>query len=75
MPLPMFRRRSGLWEYAALGLRHGGLSGGKDIRGPQASGVLIGREELIRYSLLNMSPQEDRVGRCCKSAKKQFSGC
>src|SRR4051794_34033643 len=38
----------------------------KDVRnssdangtGPQASGILIGREELIHYCLLNMSPQE-----------------
>src|SRR5258708_38478715 len=49
-------------------------SGGKDIRGAQASGVLIGKEELIRYSLLNMSPQEDRIGRCCKVGKETIFG-
>jgi L-seryl-tRNA(Ser) seleniumtransferase len=50
------------------------FSGGKDIRGPQASGVLIGKEELIRYALLNMSPQEDRIGRCCKVGKETIFG-
>jgi seryl-tRNA(Sec) selenium transferase len=63
-----------LWEYPALGFDMVTFSGGKDIRGPQASGVLIGKEELIRYSLLNMSPQEDRIGRCCKVGKETIFG-
>src|SRR6201986_1122558 len=50
-----------LWEYPAIGFDMVTFSGGKDICGPQASGVLIGREELIRYALLNISPQEDRI--------------
>lgn len=63
-----------LWEYPALGFDMVTFSGGKDIRGPQASGLLIGKEELIRYSLLNMSPQEDRIGRCCKVGKETIFG-
>jgi len=63
-----------LWEYPALGFDMVAFSGGKDIRGPQASGVLIGKEDLIRYSLLNMSPQEDRIGRCCKVGKETILG-
>jgi len=63
-----------LWEYPAIGFDMVAISGGKDIRGPQASGVLIGKEELIRYSLLNMSPQEDRIGRCCKIGKETIFG-
>jgi L-seryl-tRNA(Ser) seleniumtransferase len=63
-----------LWEYPAMGFDMVTFSGGKDIRGPQASGVLIGREELIRYSLLNMSPQEDRIARCCKVGKETILG-
>lgn len=59
-----------LWEYPAMGWDMVTWSGGKDIRGPQASGLLIGKEELIRWALLNMSPQEDRVGRCCKVGKE-----
>jgi L-seryl-tRNA(Ser) seleniumtransferase len=50
------------------------FSGGKDIRGPQAAGILIGKEELIHYALLNMSPQEDRIGRCCKVGKETIFG-
>jgi seryl-tRNA(Sec) selenium transferase len=63
-----------LWEYPAMGFDMVTFSGGKDICGPQASGILIGKEELIRYSLLNMSPQEDRIGRCCKVGKETIFG-
>lgn len=63
-----------LWEYPGMGFDMVAFSGGKDIRGPQASGVLIGKEELIRYALLNMSPQEGRIGRCCKVGKETLFG-
>ncbi len=59
-----------LWEYPAQGWDFVTWSGGKDIKGPQASGLLIGKEELIHWALLNMSPQEDRVGRPCKVGKE-----
>ena len=63
-----------LWEYPGLGFDMVAFSGGKDIRGPQAAGVLIGKQELMRYALLNMSPQEDRIGRCCKVGKETIFG-
>jgi len=63
-----------LWEYPGMGFDMVTFSGGKDIRGPQAAGILIGKEELIRYALLNMSPQEDRIGRCCKVGKETILG-
>jgi seryl-tRNA(Sec) selenium transferase len=59
-----------LWTYPAQGWDMVTWSGGKDIKGPQASGLLVGKEELIHYALLNMSPQEDRVGRPCKVGKE-----
>jgi len=63
-----------LWEYPALGFDMVAFSGGKDIRGPQAAGILIGKEDLMHYALLNMSPQEDRIGRCCKVGKETIFG-
>src|ERR1700690_1648823 len=63
-----------LWEYPALGFDMVTFSGGKNIRGPQAAGILIGKEDLIHYALLNMSPQEDRIGRCCKVGKETIFG-
>jgi L-seryl-tRNA(Ser) seleniumtransferase len=65
---------SRLWEYPAIGFDMVTFSGGKDICGPQASGILIGKEDLIRYALMNMSPQEDRIGRCCKVGKETIFG-
>src|SRR6516162_8468173 len=63
-----------LWEYPAMGFDMVTFSGGKDIRGPQAAGILIGKEDLMHYALLNMSPQEDRIGRCCKLGKETIFG-
>jgi L-seryl-tRNA(Ser) seleniumtransferase len=63
---------SRLWEYPAIGFDMVTFSGGKDICGPAGTGILIGREDLIRWSLLNMSPQEDRIGRPCKVGKEQI---
>src|SRR6201996_2365088 len=63
-----------LWTYAEQGFDMVTFSGGKDIRGPQAAGILIGKEELIRWSLMNMSPQEARIGRCCKVGKETIFG-
>src|SRR5271169_2967862 len=63
-----------LWEYPGLGFDMVAFSGGKDIRGPQAAGILIGRQDLMHYALLNMSPQEDRIGRCCKVGKETIFG-
>jgi L-seryl-tRNA(Ser) seleniumtransferase len=63
-----------LWEYPGMGFDLVTFSGGKAIQGPQAAGVLIGKEELIHYALLNMSPQEDRIGRCCKVGKETIFG-
>lgn len=59
-----------LWTFPAQGWDFVAWSGGKDIQGPQATGLLIGKEQLIRYALLNMSPQEDRIGRPCKVGKE-----
>jgi seryl-tRNA(Sec) selenium transferase len=59
-----------LWEYPAQGWDFVAFSGGKDICGPQASGILIGKEKLIRWAQMNMSPQEDRIGRSSKVGKE-----
>ncbi len=63
-----------LWEYPAVGFDATTFSGGKDICGPQATGVVIGREDLMAWALLNMSPQENRIGRPCKVGKESIFG-
>jgi seryl-tRNA(Sec) selenium transferase len=59
-----------LWELPAMGFDITAFSGGKDICGPQTTGIMIGRPDLLHWALLNMSPQEDRIGRPCKVAKE-----
>jgi uncharacterized pyridoxal phosphate-dependent enzyme len=51
-----------------------GFSGGKAIRGPQSSGLLLGRKELIEAALLNNNPNEDAIGRTSKVGKEEMVG-
>ena len=65
---------SHLWDYTNLGYDLVAFSGGKAIRGPQCAGLLIGREDLVRYALLNNSPHEDTLGRGQKVGKEEILG-
>ena len=65
---------SHLWDYANMGYDLITFSGGKALRGPQCAGMLIGREELVRYALLNNSPYEDTLGRGQKVGKEEIVG-
>lgn len=65
---------SRLWEYTNMGYDLVAFSGGKDIRGPQCAGLLLGREDLIHYALLNNSPFEDTIGRGQKVGKEEVVG-
>ena len=49
------------------------FSGGKGLNGPQASGVLAGRADLIRAAALNGNPNHG-IGRAAKSAKEDIVG-
>ncbi|MFN8514354.1 MAG: aminotransferase class V-fold PLP-dependent enzyme [Chloroflexia bacterium] len=49
------------------------FSGGKGLRGPQSSGILAGRADLIRAALKNGSPNHS-VGRTAKAAKEDIVG-
>jgi len=63
-----------LWELPAMGFDIVAFSGGKDICGPQATGFMIGKETLLHWAQLNMSPQENRIGRVCKVSKESLFG-
>src|ERR1044071_741863 len=49
------------------------FSGGKGIRGPQSTGILAGRKDLIRAAMLNSSPNQG-VGRAAKTSKEEIAG-
>jgi len=49
------------------------FSGGKAIGGPQTSGFVIGRQDLIDALLMNNSPNEHSIGRPMKCAKEDIT--
>jgi len=65
---------SHLSDYTNMGYDLVTFSGGKAMRGPQCAGLLIGREDLVRYALLNNSPHEDTLGRGQKVGKEEIIG-
>src|ERR1700674_989057 len=61
--------------YARMGLDLYCFSGGKGLCGPQCSGLLLGRKDLIEAALLNCSPREGAVCRAMKVGKEEVIGC
>jgi len=61
--------------YAKMKLDLYTFSGGKGLRGPQCSGVLLGRKELVDAALRNCSPYEGAVCRPMKVGKEEIIGC
>ncbi|MFN3326549.1 MAG: aminotransferase class V-fold PLP-dependent enzyme [Bryobacteraceae bacterium] len=66
------------WEnipkLARLGVDLIAISGGKHIRGPQCSGVLAGRKNLIEAAWLNSNPHSDSHGRPMKAGREEIVG-
>jgi len=61
--------------YARMKLDLFTFSGGKGLRGPQCSGVLLGRKDLIEAALRNSCPFEGAVCRPMKVGKEEVIGC
>ena len=50
------------------------FSGGKGLHGPQASGMILGRTDLIEACELNSAPNADTIGRPMKVGKEEIAG-
>jgi uncharacterized pyridoxal phosphate-dependent enzyme len=61
-------------RYGKMGVDLYCFSGGKGVRGPQCSGVLLGRKDLIDAALANSSPWEGAVCRAMKVGKEEIIG-
>jgi uncharacterized pyridoxal phosphate-dependent enzyme len=64
---------SNLWKYTGMGFDMVSFSGGKDIRGPQNAGLLLGKKKYTDLAQRNLCPA-DSVGRGMKVAKEQLVG-
>lgn len=61
--------------YAKMGIDLYCFSGGKGLCGPQCSGLLLGRKDLIEAALMNCNPREGAVCRPMKVGKEEIIGC
>ncbi len=64
---------SNLQKFVAMGADLVIFSGGKGIRGPQSTGLLCGRKDLVEAAALNGSPHH-AIGRSAKVCKEEMVG-
>jgi uncharacterized pyridoxal phosphate-dependent enzyme len=64
---------SNLWSYTQAGADLAVFSGGKGLRGPQSSGLILGRADLIEAVRLN-GPPNSAIGRPMKVGKEEMAG-
>jgi len=64
---------SSLTRYTALGADLTVISGGKGLQGPQSTGILAGRRDLIEAATLNHAPNAN-IGRGMKVGKEEIIG-
>jgi L-seryl-tRNA(Ser) seleniumtransferase len=63
-----------LFRLTRLGFDLVAISGGKGLQGPQNTGLLLGRRELIAAARLNTGPNSDALGRPLKVSKEDMVG-
>jgi len=62
-----------LWQFTQMGAALAIFSGGKDLRGPQSSGLVLGRLSLIDAIRLHGNPYQ-AIGRPMKVGKEEMMG-
>lgn len=65
--------RSSLWSYTQRGADAAVFSGGKGLRGPQSSGLILGRRGLVEACAVH-GPPHPFIGRGMKVGKEELCG-
>ncbi|MFT3723319.1 MAG: aminotransferase class V-fold PLP-dependent enzyme [Hyphomonadaceae bacterium] len=65
---------SNIWRYTQMGVDLVGISGGKGLHGPQSTGILAGRADLIASARKQASPTPSALGRGMKVDKEEVIG-
>ena len=63
-----------LWKFNDMGFDLVCISGGKDLRGPQSAGILMGKKTLIAAARLSAPPRGGNIGRGMKVNKEEILG-
>ena len=66
--------KENLWKFHDMGFDLVCVSGGKFMRGPQSTGILSGRKDLIAAARLNAPPRGNNIGRGMKVNKEEIFG-
>lgn len=62
-----------LWQYTEMGASLVVFSGGKELRGPQCSGLILGRADLVTACAMQANPMAG-IGRVAKVGKEEIVG-
>ena len=63
-----------LSSYVKMGFDLVAFSGGKSLRGPQSTGLLLGRKDLVDAARHHASPYDRTIGRGMKVGKEEIAG-
>lgn len=63
-----------LWKYNDMGFDMVCISGGKAMKGPQSTGILMGRKHIIEAARLSAPPRGNTIGRGMKVNKEEILG-
>jgi len=63
-----------LSKYLKMGFDLVTFSGGKSLRGPQSTGLLLGRKDLIEAARMNTAPNSQTISRGMKVNKEEMLG-
>jgi L-seryl-tRNA(Ser) seleniumtransferase len=64
--------KENLWKFHDMGFDLVCVSGGKFMRGPQSTGILSGKKDLIAAARLNAPPRGNNIGRGMKVNKEEI---